>query len=756
MPPDLNSLRSVGSCRIFHSGKDKDVGNRGLVSLPAHVNTVKDGLLDFNRFLGLEATMLVLGDKKFGEDEEDDIPLSAYKTDGLSESQRAREIEFFEDAQELVAGAGRFENGFDQDGEWRRLFRTVITNRAKDVHYSGSHLPNIIGYTENEVWDTGFDPSRPLRTSPKPDLYFGFPVHNTEGQKIYGFRNDPSFQNYTVDTLSQLAMKGLRCIPVSGFLTDAIKLKRDNTELEFPLLCFPWCIVQQKGAEKAATVEENNILVLETSCQASTAASCSLAMFEKLARFADVKESGQHIPPLITITCVGLNATVWLAFSDNMDDQYRDHTMLSIWSGCMSKLWDAIQFCHIIDNLFFWSQHILRPKVSHYIDQWRLRYCPEVHNLHSRLEKDLETAELIHRVQDRLSSLSISPNSNLPEPIQQAVVFQEVMRSNPQKTEPAPKERPGPNNEDEIESSKKVLSHPKVDASAAGASSDDVTEGGEKRDSESKEEDGKKKDHLDGDSGDTCYFAESQDKPTLQPKSPEKNGLVFTDLPVNYKKPTYKDSTDTKNNQGRRSTNTKCSTATNFTFPATPSKPPTDEHVSKSKPPTNSYAKKGRDSKSFSYPYEFKTSGFEFQSGRFLSHSDKSKSADFDFKKRQPRMMASRVANRHILPLRMHHACKPTDSHQNLFGWMRDQRSPAASKEPTTSEKSALRKNSNNRSRSTNTSSVPPNPFIATSFGLSFDVNFWWDMTLAKIPPQKAPLRQDRPGMIRSNKRCGS
>jgi len=169
--------------------------------------------------------------------------------------------------------------------------------------------------------------------------------------------------------------------------------------------------------------------------------------------------------------------------------------MVSIWNGCISKIWDAIQFCRIIDNLFFWSQHILRPKVLHYIDQWRLRYSTEVHNLHSRLEKDLETAELVHRIQDRLSSLDISPTSNLPKLIQQAVILQEVARSNLRKTEPAPKEGPDPNAQSEIEIFKKI--------------------------------------------------------PSLQPKPPEKNAAVLADLPVGGEKSASGNSTATENKLGR-------------------------------------------------------------------------------------------------------------------------------------------------------------------------------------------------------------
>jgi hypothetical protein len=351
--------------------------------------------------------------------------------------------------------------------------------------------------------------------------------------------------------------------------------------------------------------------------------------------------------------------------------------------------------------------------VSHYIDQWRLRYYPEVHNLHFRLEKDLETVELVRRIQDRLSSLNISPNSNLPELIQQAVILQEVMRSNLRKTGPAPKEGPDPNAQDEIESSKKVPSHPKVDASVMGASGDGVTEEGEQEDGESKEEENKKEDEkeeddLDGDNGgnDKYYSAGSQDKPTLQPKSPMGGASILAGLPVSCEKSASGDLTATENKQGWRPANTKSSTATDFTFSAAPGKrPPTSEHVSKSESPPDSSANEKRDSKpSFSYPYEFKTSDFEFERGRFHSHSHKSKSADLNFEERQPCVMA-------------------------------------VSKEPTASEDPALRMDSNSPSGGADASLAPPNPFIAISFELSFNVKTWWNIMLVEEP--SPPVMRD-------------
>jgi hypothetical protein len=137
MPLDVNSSRSAKSYGIFHPGKDEDVEDQYLAGLPAHVNIVKDGLLEFNRFLGLEAVLLVIGNEKSGEDYGDDIPLYAYKTDGLEASQRARDREFLENAQRLARGAQRLESRFVQDGEWRTLLRSVVTNRTNDAHCFG-------------------------------------------------------------------------------------------------------------------------------------------------------------------------------------------------------------------------------------------------------------------------------------------------------------------------------------------------------------------------------------------------------------------------------------------------------------------------------------------------------------------------------------------------------------------------------------------------------------------------------------------
>ncbi len=177
----------------------------------------------------------------------------------------------------------------------------------------------------DEVWDADLNSSESSRIGPKPDFYFGFHVQDIKDQDTTGFMNDSSVKNYTIDTLTQLSTRGLRSVPVSATLSYSAKTRRDKSIHQIPLVCFPWCIVQIKGAGKADSIGENKNLGLELSHQASLAASSAQNMLENLARFADVKQDSQHIPPVVTITSVGPHTTVWLAFSNIVDDEYLDY-----------------------------------------------------------------------------------------------------------------------------------------------------------------------------------------------------------------------------------------------------------------------------------------------------------------------------------------------------------------------------------------------------------------------------------------------
>ena len=122
-----SSPTSDQSAATQGSEKD-DVEGEDLSELPAHIQSVIDGLLDFNHFIGLQAAMLIAEEK-----DEDVIPLSAYKPDCVGKLEQARESEFVESAQRLVADAQSVDA--QNRYEWYKLFRSVMTGRMDSARY---------------------------------------------------------------------------------------------------------------------------------------------------------------------------------------------------------------------------------------------------------------------------------------------------------------------------------------------------------------------------------------------------------------------------------------------------------------------------------------------------------------------------------------------------------------------------------------------------------------------------------------------
>jgi len=108
-------------------------------------------------------------------------------------------------------------------------------------------------------------------------------------------------------------MNGLQCVPFAR-----LPLVAGD-----PLVCFPWAIVQVLSTFTCD--EPNDASFTHMVSEASAAASIALSMFERLAKFADEKQDGQHIPPVVVITSVGAKTMVWLAYCEIVDDRLRDH-----------------------------------------------------------------------------------------------------------------------------------------------------------------------------------------------------------------------------------------------------------------------------------------------------------------------------------------------------------------------------------------------------------------------------------------------
>lgn len=93
------------------------------------------------------------------------------------------------------------------------------------------------------------------------------------------------------------------------------------------MLCFPWFVVELKKKQrqpKFGEVDDELGLFRKVNCQAANGASSALGILEKLAKFTQELEDNEHIPPVVTMTCVGTRVKVWLAYSKSKDG-VRDH-----------------------------------------------------------------------------------------------------------------------------------------------------------------------------------------------------------------------------------------------------------------------------------------------------------------------------------------------------------------------------------------------------------------------------------------------
>ncbi|KAF8849678.1 hypothetical protein BDZ45DRAFT_809789 [Acephala macrosclerotiorum] len=439
----LNSLNAHG---IFYdiAVVDDDAAE----ALPAHVNIVREGVLDFDAFLIRD----VANGHRY-----DDIPKSAYRDDDNMEKWEHKKLRYFIDtAKNLSDGAQRLRDDLCLEPKWQHLFCNTVFKERNDAvprreplsnsfpRFSISSMTHIACTSDGEeLWDEAHSIRRlnvlrtPLPTIPKPDIYCGFPVYDSQRYNTYGFWKDDFIQNFTVETLSHLRENGMSSTATSAVAKRlAEKMKPGKAGELIPphhLLCFPFAVIELKRHKQ----RNNNELATEVYRQAANASSTALCMMENLAKFAEITKNSQHIPPIVVVTCVGGDTKVWLAYSCPSSNNQRDHQMKCIWEGSLCKIWDAIQFCRIIDNISSWAQFILRPKVSQYIDQWRARHLsgplPGVHNLRLRLEQEPDLLPVVHLIERQLNSLNISSSSELPELVRLILTVKGVLLSATQK-----------------------------------------------------------------------------------------------------------------------------------------------------------------------------------------------------------------------------------------------------------------------------------------------------------------------------------
>jgi len=140
-------------------------------------------------------------------------------------------------------------------------------------------------------------------------------------------------------------------------------------------ICFPWLIVEHKPAPPT----DKSFCY----CQAANAAYAVLTMLRNLAKFSKKGLTDySHIPPVTTITTIGSEVKVWVAYVMGPSGTCK---MCCVWDGDVRIPSNMIKLEAVLENLHTYAMHELRPWISSYIDQWLDRFprtadhSPDIH-----------------------------------------------------------------------------------------------------------------------------------------------------------------------------------------------------------------------------------------------------------------------------------------------------------------------------------------------------------------------------------------
>jgi hypothetical protein len=110
---------------------------------------------------------------------------------------------------------------------------------------------------------------------------------------------------------------------------------------------------------------------------------------------------------------------------------------------------------------------ILRPKISHYIQQWRDKHFPRQDNLRAQLQLDPELMSTVQKIDEVLSSLKTTRTSNLVDVADLIVGLRDAMVAYPRKLQASWAEE---KNEEEKQKSEGLVASGEPSATLLGTS----------------------------------------------------------------------------------------------------------------------------------------------------------------------------------------------------------------------------------------------------------------------------------------------
>ncbi|RYP90119.1 hypothetical protein DL770_003741 [Monosporascus sp. CRB-9-2] len=372
--PKFNRATLEENSIFFFEKKDK----YGL--LPAHVNSLRDALLDFECTL---PARLSFYDEHEHEFEDDETIRSVMDKLFVSDSERASIGRSIKTHRDMKYDAQRLDNGCDREAEWVKFYEKNFLDKLCDEFVITDEDSRRVARTK--FYYDNFDVAKERRWTlfngpgdfrkeygksklamPIPDWVAYFRVYDLKSSwdrirnsssrwPLAKSAKDKIVENFSLATLQELAEHGLQFS-----VANILRGNRNSSIVLSDLLCYPWLITEYKKKNK----DKDDAGVAQCYCQAANAGAASLMLLQTLVRHSTYKT----VLPVVTMTTWGPEVRIWICF---FDDSIKSYNMVCIWEGNMTRIVHMFELQAILENTHTWAVRVLRPWISHHIDQWK-------------------------------------------------------------------------------------------------------------------------------------------------------------------------------------------------------------------------------------------------------------------------------------------------------------------------------------------------------------------------------------------------
>ncbi|KAI4942863.1 hypothetical protein J4E91_009783 [Alternaria rosae] len=278
----------------------------------------------------------------------------------------------------------------EQEPAWATFLRAEFFKTYMEVHGTpDEHRHADVHWNERLLRN---DFTSLLRTGPKPDVTYSFPVIDASYKISSSHSFDPRVRNFTLPVLGELrkASGGSLILSPTSALSNW-NPKEPEAMGATDLTCFPWAIVEVKTSKWKR--DESEFCY----CQAANASTDALVMRERLA--ARVNEPSD-------------DALVIFSFTKNVE-------MRCIWATSLELTWGVFALRIVIENMRKWVYNRVKPEVCKWITSIRLHPKPQTflapygHQVEQRRRaKSLEPPN--EKVSDTISTSRKVPRSKIP------------------------------------------------------------------------------------------------------------------------------------------------------------------------------------------------------------------------------------------------------------------------------------------------------------------------------------------------------